>query len=64
MLELPIGEMILFVSAGMLSLAAAMVGIVQLRGGGEKYRRMLLGIVCLVICLGDYPKSSSIDGII
>lgn len=51
MLELPMPEMVIFVSVGILSLAAAIVGIVQLRSGGEKYRHLLLPIVSLVICL-------------
>jgi len=51
MLELPMPEMIIFVSVGVLCLAAAIVGIVQLQSGGEKYRHLLLPIVSLAICL-------------
>ena len=51
MLELPMPEMIVFVSVGILCLAAAIVGIVQLQSGGEKYRHLLLPIVSLAICL-------------
>ncbi len=51
MLELPMPEMVIFVSVGILCLAAAIIGIVQLQSGGEKYRHLLLPIVSLVICL-------------
>ena len=51
MLELPTAEMVIFASVGVLYLAAAMVGIVQLRSGGEKYRRLVLPIVSLAVCL-------------
>ena len=51
MLELPMPEMIVFVSVGILCLAAAIVGIVQLQSGGEKYRHLLPPIVSLAICL-------------
>ena len=51
MLELPINEIIMFASVVILYLAAAIVGIVQLSGGGDKYRRLLLPIVALAVCL-------------
>lgn len=51
MLELPIKEIIIFVSVGTLYLAAAIVGIVQLFSGGEKYRRLVLPVVSLAVCL-------------
>ena len=51
MLELPIKEIIIFVSVVTLYLAAAIVGIVQLSGGGEKYRRLVLPVVSLAVCL-------------
>ena len=51
MLELPTKEIIIFASVVILYLAAAIVAIVQLRSGGERYRRVLLPIVCLAVCL-------------
>ena len=51
MLELPIEEMIIFVSVGLLYLAASVVGIVQLSGSGERYRYLLLPMVSLAVCL-------------
>ncbi len=51
MLELPIEEMIIFVSVGVLYLAASVVGIVQLSGSGERYRCLLLPMVSLAVCL-------------
>ncbi|NIA17001.1 MAG: hypothetical protein GWO86_01505 [Planctomycetes bacterium] len=51
MLELPIKEMVVFASVVLLYLAAAIIGIVQLSGNREKYRRLLLPIVSLAVCL-------------
>lgn len=51
MLELPAKEMIIFVSVVVLYLAAAIVGIVQLWPSGERYRRLLLPVVSLAVCL-------------
>ncbi len=51
MLELPIKEIIIFVSVGALYVSAAIVGIVQLSSGGEKYRRLMLPVVSLAVCL-------------
>ncbi len=51
MLELPIKEIIIFVSIVMLYLAAAILGVVQLSSGGDKYRRLVLPVVSLAICL-------------
>ncbi|NQT00471.1 MAG: cytochrome c biogenesis protein CcsA [Planctomycetes bacterium] len=51
MLSLPIPELIIFLFVLALYLAAAIVGILQLRDGGEKYKRFLLPLVCLAITL-------------
>ena len=51
MSELPVKEIIIFVSVVILYLAAAIVGIIQLFSSGEKYRRLLLPIVSLAVCL-------------
>jgi len=49
--ELPVNETIIFVSVVMLYSAAAIVGIIQLFSNSEKYRRLVLPIVSLAICL-------------
>jgi len=51
MLSLPIPELIIFSFVLALSLAASIVGILQLREGGEKYKRFLLPLVCLAVTL-------------
>ncbi len=51
---LPIGELIIFGFVVLLYLAAGAVGIVQLRTGGEKYRRFLRPLVCLAITLETF----------
>ena len=51
MLELPIEEIVIFVSVVLLYLAAAIIGLVQLSGNSEKYRRLLLPVVSLAICM-------------
>ncbi len=51
MLELPIKEAVIFSSVVILYLSAAIICIVQLSSGSEKYRRLLLPIVSLSICL-------------
>ena len=51
MLELPIPEIIIFAFVVAVYLAAAIVGILQLLSGGEKYKRFLLPLVCLAIML-------------
>jgi len=51
MLELPIKEIIIFVSVVALYVLAAIIGLVQLSGGGEKYRRLVLPVVSLAVCL-------------
>jgi len=51
MLGLPVPEMILFVSAVLIHLAAAIVGILQLLAGGQKYRRFLSPLVSLAVAL-------------
>jgi len=51
MLELPILEMVVFILVLLLYLAAAVVGYLQLRTNGEKYRRFLLPLVCLSVSL-------------
>ena len=51
MLSLPIPELILFSITIVLYLAASIVGVFQLRDGGEKFKRLLCPIVCLAITL-------------
>lgn len=51
MLELPIKEIIVFASVVILYLAAAIIGVVQLSDSSNRYRRLLLPIVSLAVCL-------------
>jgi len=51
MLALPIPEIIIFTFVIALYLAAAIVGIIQLPAGGEKYKRFLLLLVWLAVTL-------------
>jgi ABC-type uncharacterized transport system permease subunit len=50
-LEMPIPEVAIFVLVVVVYLAAAIVGIVQLLAGGEKYNRFLLPLVLLAVTL-------------
>jgi hypothetical protein len=51
MFELPGPEMAIFVLVVMFYIAAAAVGFLQLLVAGEKYRRLLMPLVCLAIVL-------------
>ena len=51
MLGLPIPEIIIFAFVIALYLAAAIVGILQLPAGGEKYKRFILPLVSLAVTL-------------
>lgn len=51
MLELPLRETVIFALVVAIYLAAAVIGLLQLRPGGEKYRRALLPLVCLAVTL-------------
>ena len=51
MLSLPIPELVIFSFVLALYLAASVAGILQLRAGGEKYKRFLFPPVCLAITL-------------
>lgn len=51
MLELPGLEIAIFAFVVVVYLAAAIVGIVELLAGGEKYKRFLLPLVSLVVTL-------------
>ncbi|MHC4103891.1 MAG: cytochrome c biogenesis protein CcsA [Planctomycetota bacterium] len=51
MLSLPIPELIIFLLVFALYLAASIAGVLQLRDGGEKYKRFLLPLVCLAVTL-------------
>jgi ABC-type uncharacterized transport system permease subunit len=51
MLELPIWEMVIFVSFVLLYMVAAIIGFVQLFGSSEKYRYLMLSVVSLAVCL-------------
>jgi len=49
--ELPLPETVTFVVVVMTYLAAAVIGVLQLRSRGEKYSRFLLPLVCLAVTL-------------
>ena len=49
--ELPLPETVIFVLVVAAYLAAAVIGVLQLRPGGEKYSRFLLPLVCLAVTL-------------
>lgn len=51
MSKLPLHETAVFALVGVLYLAAAAVGVLQLRAGGERYRRFLLPLVSLAVTL-------------
>jgi ABC-type uncharacterized transport system permease subunit len=51
MFNLPLPEMIIFASVVFIFLTAAIVGLLQLLAAGEKYKRILLPLVSLGICL-------------
>ncbi len=51
MLELPMPEMVIFIFVVVVYLAAAIVGILQLLAGGEKYRRFLWPLILLAVVL-------------
>jgi ABC-type uncharacterized transport system permease subunit len=51
MFDLPIHEVIIFVFVVVVFIAAAIVGILQLLAGGEKYRRFLWPLVLLAVML-------------
>ncbi|MFB0524276.1 MAG: cytochrome c biogenesis protein CcsA [Phycisphaerae bacterium] len=51
MLGLPIPEIIIFLSVVLVYFAAAIVGILQLLGGGEKYKLFLSPLVSLAVAL-------------
>ena len=51
MLELPGLEIAIFAFVVVVYLAAAIVGIVELLAGGEKYKRFLLPLVSLAVTL-------------
>jgi ABC-type uncharacterized transport system permease subunit len=51
MLSLPIPELIIFLFVVALYLATSIVGVLQLRDGGEKYKRFLLPMVCVAVTL-------------
>ena len=51
MFGLPIPEIIVFLSVVLIYLAAAIVGILQLFSGGEKYKRLLLPLISLAVAL-------------
>lgn len=51
MLELPMPEMVIFIFVVVVYLAAAIVGILQLLAGGEKYKRFLWPLVLLAVTL-------------
>ncbi len=51
MLELPLKEIVIFVSVVLLYLAAAIIGLVRLSSNSEKYRCLVLPVVSLAVCL-------------
>ena len=51
MLSLPISELIIFSFTIILYFAASIIGVFQLRDGGEKFKRLLCPLICLAITL-------------
>jgi ABC-type uncharacterized transport system permease subunit len=51
MLELPVSEMIIFIFVIVVYLTAAIVGVIQLLAGGEKYKRFLWPLVLVAVTL-------------
>jgi ABC-type uncharacterized transport system permease subunit len=51
MFDLPLNEMVAFGLVGVISLAGAVIGVLQLLPGGEKFKRLLLPLVSLAIVL-------------
>ncbi len=51
MLELPVSEMIIFIFVIVVYLAAAIVGVLQLLAGGERYKRFLWPLVLVAVAL-------------
>jgi hypothetical protein len=51
MLDLPVYEIVIFAFVVVVYLAAALVGILQLPAGGEKYRRCLSPLILLGVAL-------------
>jgi ABC-type uncharacterized transport system permease subunit len=51
MFNLPVAEQIIFNLVVLVFLAAGVVGVLQLRGSGEKYKRLLMPLVALAISL-------------
>lgn len=51
MLELPVPEMIIFIFVIVVYLAAAILGVLQLLAGGEKYKRFLWPLVLVAVAL-------------
>ncbi|MHC4194843.1 MAG: hypothetical protein ACYSQZ_02660, partial [Planctomycetota bacterium] len=63
MLELPVKEIVIFASVVVLYLAAAIIGIVQLSGKGEKYGRLLLPVVSLAVFRAVVIKAVPLTGL-
>ncbi|MHC4160375.1 MAG: cytochrome c biogenesis protein CcsA [Planctomycetota bacterium] len=51
MLELPVSEMVIFIFVIVVYLTAAIVGVLQLLAGGEKYKRFLWPLVLVAVTL-------------
>lgn len=51
MVHLPVPELVLFLSAGVLCAGAALIGYMQLRPTGQAYARLLVPLICLATCL-------------
>lgn len=51
MVHLPVPELVLFLSAGVLCAGAALIGYMQLRPTGQSYPRLLMPLICLATCL-------------
>ena len=51
MLDLPVSEMVIFIFVIVVYLTAAIVGVLQLLAGGEKYKRFLWPLVLVAVTL-------------
>ena len=62
MLALARPELIIFTFVMMGYLAGAVVGVLQVLAGGERYRRFLQPVVCLSVCGGCGARAYAATG--